>query len=130
MTKGKTAGILRIIAKVIGALILVFFLVMLISDAEASYKSEVLNGITQEYLFILIPVVIALVAYIIAWWREMLGGMFLILAYLIISFSPSIHAAYYGSGFNIYPGMFLYSLPFLVTGVLFITAALLKPRKS
>jgi hypothetical protein len=130
MTKGKTAGILRIIAKVIGALILVFFLVMLIGDAEASYKSEVLNGITQEYLFILIPVIVALAAYIIAWWHELLGGMLLVLAYLIISFSPSVHAIYYASGFNIYPGMFLYSLPFLFTGILFVTAALLTPRKS
>jgi hypothetical protein len=130
MIKKKTAGILRIIAKVIGTLVLVFFLVMLVSDAEASYESEILNGITQEYLFILIPVIIGLAAFIVAWWRELLGGILLIVAYLILSFAPSVHSIYYGSGFRFYLGMFLYSLPFLVTGILFITARLLSPRKA
>jgi hypothetical protein len=121
--RSRVARILRIIAKVIGIIVAVFFLMMLIGDAEMAITSETFSGITSEWLFILIPVVIALAAFGIAWRWEFLGGILLIPAYLILSFSPAIHSIFYNPEFRIAGGMFLFALPFLVAGVLFIAAA-------
>ena len=126
----RVAGILRIIARVIGIIVAVFFLVMLIADAEMALKSETFKGITPEWLFILIPVIIALAAFIVAWRRELTGGILLIPAYLILSFSPAIHSIFYRPEFRVSGGMFLFALPFLVAGVLFIAAAWLSRRES
>jgi hypothetical protein len=118
--KQRTAGILGIIAKTIGALVLAFFLTIVIGEIVMSCNSSVSQGATWESLFILVPIIIALAAYIIAWWRELLGGILLIVSYLVLSFSPSVHSIFYGTGFSFFSGMFLYALPFLVAGVLFL----------
>ena len=124
------ARIIRIIAKVIGIIVAVFFLVMLIGDAEMAIKSESFKGISTEWLFILIPVIIALVAFFVAWRWEFLGGILLLAAYLILSFSPTIHSVYYGPEFRFLAGMFYFALPFLVSGILFIVAAQLDKSAS
>ncbi len=126
----KIARILRIIAKVIGILVAVFFLVLLIADAEATIRSQGFKGITSEWLFIIIPLVIALAAFIIAWIRELLGGILLLVAYLLLSFGPSVHSIFYSEEPSFYDGMFYFAAPFLVSGVFFIIASLIDKSES
>jgi succinate dehydrogenase/fumarate reductase cytochrome b subunit len=126
----RMAKILRIIARVIGVIITMFFLAMLIGDGVQSIKEEGFRNITAESLYILVPVIIALAAFIVSWWREFSGGISLVLAYLIFSFAPSVHSLYYGEGPHFYIGMFFVALPFLVSGILFIVASRLSKRVS
>ena len=121
--KYRAARILRIIARVIGIIVAVFFLVMLIGDIEMAISSQGFGGFTSEWLFIIVPLIIALGAFIYAWWRELLGGILLLVGYLLLSFSPSVHSLVYKAEPQFYAGMFYFALPFLVAGVLFIIAS-------
>jgi uncharacterized membrane protein HdeD (DUF308 family) len=118
----RAARILRIIAKVIGILVAVFFLVMVFGNVESI--------ITSEGLFIIIPLVIAIGAFVYAWWRELLGGFLLLVGYLLLSFSPSIHSFFYKPEPGFYDGMFYFAAPFLVSGVLFIIASYLDKSEA
>ena len=111
----RAARILRIIAKVIGIIVAVFFLVMVFGNVESI--------ITSEGLFIVIPLVITIGAFVYAWWRELLGGFLLLVGYLLLSFSPSIHSFFYKPEPGFYDGMFYFAAPFLVAGILFIIAS-------
>ena len=126
----RLAKVLRIIARVIGVIITVFFLAMLIGEGVQSIEEEGFSGITAESLYILVPVIIALAALIISWWREFIGGVLLVLAYLLLSFAPSVHSLFYGEEPQFYIGMFFFVLPFLAAGVLFIVASRLSRRSS
>ena len=121
--KRRAARILRIIARVIGIIVAVFFLVMLIGDIEMAISSQGFGGFTSEWLFIIIPLIIALGAFIYAWWREFLGGILLLVGFLLLSFSPSVHSIFYRENPQFYAGMFYFAAPFLVAGVLFIIAS-------
>jgi uncharacterized membrane protein HdeD (DUF308 family) len=81
-------------------------------------------------LYVVVPVLFALAAFILSWWREFIGGILLVAAYLLLSFSPSVHSLSYGEKPEFYVFMFLFALPFLVCGVLFIIAARLSKRAS
>jgi uncharacterized membrane protein len=126
----RAATVLRFIARIIGVIILVFFLSMLIGDFVQSIHDDGFNSISAESLFILLPVILALIAFLIAWWQEFIGGMSLVLAYLLLSFSPSVHSIYYGTEAHFYIGMFFFALPFLIAGILFIVASRLSKRSS
>ena len=122
--------VLRTIARIIGIIITVFFLAMLIGDAVQTIHDEGFQGISAESLFILLPALIALAAFIITWWQEYIGGISLVLAYLLLSFSPSVHSIYYEEVPRFYIGMFLFALPYLVTGILFMVASRLSKRSA
>jgi hypothetical protein len=124
----KAAAILRFIARFIGVIVLVFFLSMLIGDFVQSIHDQGFNSISAESLFILLPVILALIAFIISWWQEFIGGMSLVLAYLLLSFSPSVHSIYYETEAHFYIGMFFFALPFLIAGLLFMVASRLSKR--
>jgi hypothetical protein len=119
----RAARILRIIARVIGIIVAAFFLVMLIGNIESAITSQGFEGITAEWLFIIIPLIIALGAFVYAWWREFPGGILLLVGYLLLSFSPSVHSIFYGEKPQFYFGMFYFAVPFLIAGVLFIIAS-------
>ena len=91
---------------------------------------EGFHGITIESLYVLIPMIIVLAAFIVSWWREFIGGISLVATYLILSFAPSVHSLSYGEGPHFYIGMFFFAAPLLVSGVLFIMAARLSRRVS
>lgn len=120
---------IRLAARIVGGIITVFFLWFLIGETVMSVQSE---GFTfdAESLFILVPVIITLAGYIVSWWQERGGGSLLVLAYLLLSFSSTIHSLYYGSGFHFYAGMFLLALPFLIAGILFLISSQLSQRTS
>jgi hypothetical protein len=125
----RLAKYLRLIARIIGGIITVFFLWFLIGETVMSIPAE---GFTfdVESLFIVVSVIIALAGYIVSWWQERGGGSLLILSYLLLSFSPTIHSLYYGPGFQFYAGMFLLALPFLIAGILFLIYSQLSKRTS
>ena len=125
----RLANVLRIIARLIGVIVLVFFLSLLIGDAVQSIQDEGFQGISAESLFILLPLILALAAFILSWWQEFIGGISLVLAYLLLSFAPSVHSIFYGEEEpRFYIGMFLFALPFLVVGLLFIITSRLSKR--
>jgi hypothetical protein len=126
----RTANILRIIARIIGVAIVVFFLAIIIGDAVQSIQSEDSNAFTGEALFILIPIIIALAAFVLSWWYEFIGGVLLVAAYFILSFSPALHSVYYGPQFRVFAGMFAFASPFLIVGVLLIIASRITKRTS
>jgi hypothetical protein len=126
----KLANVLRIIARIICIIVLVFFLSMLIGDGVQTIQDEGFSGISAESLFILLPVIVALIAFVISWWHEFIGGITMVLAYLLLAFSPSVHSIYYGNEAHFYIGMFFFALPFLAAGVLFMAASYLSGRPS
>ncbi|MFH1646533.1 MAG: hypothetical protein ABID71_02420, partial [Chloroflexota bacterium] len=69
-----------------------------------------------------VPILLAVAALIVAWWRERVGGILLIVTYLVLSLAPSVHSIYYGEGFQFYAGMWFFALPFLVAAILFLAA--------
>jgi hypothetical protein len=127
--KKQPAQTLRIIARVIGTIFAAFLLAMVIGDAVDSILSESSKGINLEVLFIVVPVIIALAAFILCWWREFAGGIALVAAYLILSFSPSVHSLFYNAAPGFYYLMFFVSSPFLIAGILFIIASRLARRR-
>lgn len=129
ISRERTARALRIIARVIGTIATAFFLAMVIGDAVDSILSENSEGINLEVLFIVVPLIITLAAFILCWWREFAGGIALVAAYLILSFSPSVHSLFYNAAPGFYYGMFFVGSPFLIAGVLFIIAARLAKRR-
>jgi hypothetical protein len=118
----RAARILRIIARVIGTIMLTFFLALIIGDAVQSIQSDGFNVVTGEMLFILIPAIIALASFVLSWWFELIGGILLVFSYLLLSFSPAIHSIYYGPKFEIFLGMFAFASPFLIVAILLIIA--------
>ncbi|MFH1647686.1 MAG: hypothetical protein ABID71_08400, partial [Chloroflexota bacterium] len=71
---------LRLVARIIGIFVAVFFLAMLIGDAVTSIREEGFKGITTESLYAIVPILLAVAAFVVAWWRERVGGIILILA--------------------------------------------------
>ena len=112
----------RLTARIIGIFVAVFFLAMLIGEGVASMREEGFRGITTESLYALVPLLLAVAAFIVAWWRERVGGILLIVAYMVLSLAPSVHSIYFGKGFQFYAGMWFFALPFLVAGIFFIIA--------
>jgi hypothetical protein len=125
----RMARILRIIARVFGIFIMVFVLAMVIGEGVQSIHDEGFHGISVESLYVLVPVIIALAAFIVTWWREFTGGVLMVAAYLILSFAPSIYSINYENPPRFIIGMFFFALPILMCGVLFIIASRLAKAK-
>lgn len=120
---------IRLAARIIGLVVSAFFFMMLAGDAVMSIQAEGFKGISAEgIIFAFVPIAIALSSFIISWWLERVGGTLLILAYLLLSSAPTIHALYYGRGLHFYAGMWLYTLPFLVSGILFLISSWLSRK--
>ncbi|MEW6034634.1 MAG: hypothetical protein AB1603_07250 [Chloroflexota bacterium] len=117
-------------ARAVGIVVLVFFLTMLVGETVVSVQEEGLQAISAEGLFIVVPVVIALAAFVISWWWERAGGFLLVLAYLVLSLSPTIRALLNGEGLRFFSGMWLFGLPFFVAGVLFLICSWLSRKAS
>jgi hypothetical protein len=109
----KAADVLRIVARVFGGIIIVFFLILIFGEGAQ-------DGISVESLFVLIPIIIAAAAFIVAWWRELLGGILMLAAYLFLSISPSVHSLIIKESLHFYTGIFIYGLPLLISGILYI----------
>jgi hypothetical protein len=114
---------LRWAARLVGLLAAVFILLMLAGESISTWNDA---GIifSFESLYVFIPSALLLIAYVLSWWKERLGGILLAAFYLLMSFTPSVHSIFYSAeGFTFYPGMFFFAAPFLLSGVLFILAS-------
>jgi hypothetical protein len=109
----RAVNILRIIARAFGGIAIIFFLIIIFG-----YIAE--DGLNVDLLFIMIPIALAITAFTVSWWRELLGGILMLAAYLLLVFSPSIHSLIYKESLHFYSGMFIYGSPFLVSGILYI----------
>jgi hypothetical protein len=121
---------LRWAARIIGLVAVVFIMFILVGESVTSWQEEGFS-FSLESLYVIVPSVILLAAFIMAWWKERLGGISLVAGYLLLSLSPSVHSIFYGgAGFTFYTGMFLFALPFLLSGVLFILASIRSQEAS
>ena len=121
---------LRLAARLIGAIIAFFFLAFLVGETVQSIIEGGFQNLDPEGLFAAVPAIFLVGAFIVAWWRERLGGILLIVAYFVQSFAPTIHAAFYRQSFHIFSHMFLFALPFLVAGILFLIASRLSRQST
>jgi len=124
---GVVKGI-RWAARIIGLVVTAFFLMMIVGDAVISIQEEGFKFDVGVFLFVIMPVVIALGGFITSWWRERIGGYLLILTYLLMGFSTSVYGFCIGEGFHFRTSFLIIGSPFLVAGVLFLIASWLSRR--
>lgn len=119
---------IRWAARIIGLIVLALFMSILVGETVASWLEEGLS-FSIESLYVIVPAVLLLAFYLLAWWKERLGGSLLVAGYLLLSFSPSVHSIFYNQeGFTFYMGMFFFAAPLLISGVLFILASAIKSK--
>lgn len=98
-----------------------FFLVFIIGDTVDTAQQG--NGFEVESLLAIVPLVVALVGYILAWWHKFIGGTILILvsiAYgieMVVAANNNLES---NPDFHALQGWLILGLPFLVTGGLFL----------
>jgi hypothetical protein len=95
----------------------------LIVGETAQAIHDVNLSFEPESLFIIIPTAFAVFSYIFSWSKEKTGGWLLIAAYFIFSLSPTLLSIIRDEGFEIYLSIFVFSLPFLITGILFLVSS-------
>lgn len=122
MTSQRQGRGLRITARVIGLIGALFFFAMVAGDAIDTILTNGFQALDPEGLSVVLPVAFAIIAYIIAWWRERAGGILLIIAYVVLSGSPTFRGLFRTGSFHIFSDMWLYTLPFLIAGVFFLLA--------
>jgi hypothetical protein len=128
----RASGIISWVARIIGLIILVFLLMILIGETVTSIQDE---GFTfdAESLYIIIPTVIALTAYILSWWYKTIGGSLLIFVSITFGVLPSISARQHQAEWSVshaLQGWLILGLPFLIIGVLFLISAYLDRKTA
>lgn len=86
---------------------------------------------TRDLLIHLVPSFILLLLLLLAWRYEMAGGALFVIIALVLS--PYIYIHNYRMNNSVIRSMVVIlavTLPFVITGLLFITAAILKRRKK
>lgn len=101
--------ILRWVPRVLTIIALLFMLMFSfdVFEENASFGRKMLGFLIHN-----IPVLILTMFFIIAWFQELIGGLLLILAFLI--------AAIYFNSFSGNPGSLIVIIPYLISGILFI----------
>jgi hypothetical protein len=120
------------IARIIGLIILVFLLMILIGETVTSIQDETFK-FDVESLYIIIPTVIALTAYILSWWHKTLGGSLLILVSITFGILPYISVRQHQESWSIsqaLQGWLILGLPFFIIGVLFLISAFLDRKTA
>jgi hypothetical protein len=124
--------IINWVARVVGLIVLVVFLVFLIGDIVNTIQEEGFE-FDAESLFIVLPIVMALAGYILSWWHKIIGGSLLILVSIVFGVLVSVAARQNQgpmSDFHALEGWLILGLPFLVIGVLFLISAYLDRRAA
>jgi hypothetical protein len=121
--------IINWVARILGLIVLIVFLVVLIGDAVDTIRQG--NEFGIESLYIITPIVIALAGYILAWWYKIIGGSLLILASIIFGILIPVAAWQHQSptsDFRPLQGWLILGLPLLIFGVLFLISAYLNRK--
>jgi hypothetical protein len=120
------------VARIFGLIIVVVFLVFIIGDTVDTIRGgEVEFDI--EILYIILPIVLALAGYILAWWHKTIGGSLLILVSIIFGIFMFVAIQRHqmtSSDFRALEGWLILGLPFLVVGALFLISAYLDRKTS
>lgn len=119
-------SIARWTARILGLLICLFFLILIVGEIVQAILDAKLS-FEPESLFIIIPTAFAVFSYILSWRKEKTGGRLLVAAYFVFSLSPTLLSIIRGEGVHIYLSIFMFSLPFLITGILFLVSSHLSP---
>jgi hypothetical protein len=120
------------VARIIGLIILVFLLMILIGETVTSVQDKNFK-FDVESLYIIIPTIIALTAYILSWWHKTLGGFLLILVSITFGVLPSISAWQHQASWSVLhalQGWLILGLPFLIVGILFLISAYIYRKPS
>lgn len=128
----RASVIIRWVARIIGLIILVLFLMVLIGETVTSIQDEGFK-FDAESLYIILPVLVAITAYILSWWYKTIGGSLLIAVSIIFGVLPSISARQHQTEWSISQallGWLILGLPFLITGILFLISAYLDRKTT
>jgi ABC-type Fe3+ transport system permease subunit len=127
----RPSAIVNWVARILGLIVIVFFLVFLIGDAVDSIQQG--YEFDAESLFIILPIVLALAGYILSWWHKVIGGSLLILVSIIFGILVAWGAQRHQgptSDYHALAGWLILGLPFLVVGGLFLISAYLDRKTS
>lgn len=119
---------MKITGHILAALTVAFILAIGIGESITELRETGLSGIDPEIWYVIVPVIVIVAGYVLAWWRSFAGGVTLIAGYLVFSFSPTVLALASGDGFEVYLVIWLYLLPLLVAGVLFVLSSVYSSR--
>jgi len=101
-------------ARLSGILGMVFFVSYFTSRGLADFNQSTANA---DLTFVFILFCLCLIAYVLSWFIEIVGGTLLTLAAILLPLY-----VYYNEGISAYNSLFFYGLPFLIPGILFIIA--------
>ncbi len=109
----KTKQILKWVARILGGISIIFFLTFAIGEGiPGLMKSD--NGQLRSIMLLL---AFATLGYIFGWFREKEGGVFMMVAGFLLGADM-----FYYSGTKDIMAVLVYSLPFIIPGVLFYLA--------
>ncbi len=101
-------------ARLSGILGMVFFISYFTSQGLAGFGQPTA---TTDLTFILLLFSLCLIAYVLSWFIEIVGGTLLTLAAILLPLY-----VYYNEGISAFTSLVFYGLPFLIPGILFIIA--------
>lgn len=97
----------KVMAQTVGLMVCLFFMFFILGEGIP----DIIKGKGEELIQVLPLILLPIVGYFVAWFNEKIGMMMLI--------GGAILLAIYFIIFNNYKASLVYSVPFLVTGVLF-----------
>jgi hypothetical protein len=125
-SKRRSSLVINWIARIFGLIVVVVFVIFVVGDTIDTMQQG--NGFDVESLYIILPIVLALAGYILAWWHKVIGGSLLILVSIILSILIGWATQRFQgpmSNFHALIGWLLLGLPFLITGALYLISAYL-----
>ena len=105
-----------------GFLGIVFFVSYFIGEGFELFKS---SGASHDILFVLTLFSLSLVAYIVGWFVEIVGGSLMSLTGIALPFYLVFTPVFQGAG-----TILTFSLPYLIPGILFVIAWRIKVQRK
>lgn len=102
-------------ARLTGILGMVFFVSWF--TAEGMDAFTITNEDTAGFTFVLILVVLCLIAYVLSWFAEIVGGTLLTTAAILLPLY-----VIFNQGTSVFEAVAFYGLPFFIPGLLFMIA--------
>jgi hypothetical protein len=125
------SAIINWAARIIGLIVLIIFVIFVIGDTVDTIQQG--NGFDVQSLYIILPVVIAIVGYVLGWWHKIIGGSLLVLVSIIFTILVAVAArSNLGpeSNFHAVWGWVILGLPFLIIGGLFLISGYLDRKAA
>ena len=129
--RNSATNIVNWIARILGLIVVVVFVTFLIGDTVDTIQQG--YEFDAESLFIILPIVAAMVGYIMSWRHKIIGGSLLILVSITFGILVSVVAQNHlgpTSDFRALAGWLILGLPFLIVGALFLLTAYLDRKTS